>query len=205
MTEAVVFDLGKVLLEFDYSIAARKIAGGGRIQAEDLTRFINHNPLVVNYETGLVSSEQFYREVCTLTGYCGAMEEFATSFSDIFSPIEPMIQLQASLRARGLRAYIFSNTNDLVVQFIRRTYPFFANFDDYILSYEHQVMKPNPKLYEVVEQRSGCRGGQILYLDDRPENVAAGASRGWKALLHESPEKSIAAVRSLGLLNGEMI
>jgi HAD superfamily hydrolase (TIGR01509 family) len=64
-------------------------------------------------------------------------------------------------------------------------------------------MKPDAKLYEVVERKSGRRSADLLYLDDRPENVVAGAARGWQVILHETPEKSLAAVRKLGLLNHE--
>jgi FMN phosphatase YigB (HAD superfamily) len=46
---------------------------------------------------------------------------------------------------------------------------------------------------------AGRRGGEIFYLDDRPENIAAGAARGWRTILHEAPEKTRAALESFGL------
>ncbi len=58
-------------------------------------------------------------------------------------------------------------------------------------------MKPDAKIYEALEKLAGRRGGDIVYLDDRPENVAAGAARGWRAILHESPEQSRAAVEKV--------
>ncbi|HWQ93622.1 MAG TPA: HAD family hydrolase, partial [Clostridia bacterium] len=145
--------------------------------------------------------DEFYREICDATGYCGAFEDFQSCFGNIFDPIEPMISLQANLRQRGFPTYIFSNTNEFAVRYIRQNFPFFANFDDYILSYEHGAMKPEAKLYEVVEQLTGCRGPEILYLDDRPENVAAGTVRNWQVILQETPEKTLATIRQLGLLN----
>ncbi|MGH7970055.1 MAG: HAD-IA family hydrolase, partial [Limisphaerales bacterium] len=143
----------------------------------------------------------FYKEVCDATGYCGAFEEFATTFGDIFVPITPMVDLQATLRRNGLPTFIFSNTNELAVNHIRRVFPFFAGFDGYILSYEHGAMKPQPALYEVVERQSGHRGPELLYIDDRPENIEAGAQRGWQVILQETPEKTLAAIEKLGLLN----
>ena len=65
-------------------------------------------------------------------------------------------------------------------------------------------MKPDAKLYEVVERTSRLSGSELLYVDDRPENVAAGAARGWRAVLHESSEKSQSAVVGSGLLGGPM-
>jgi len=60
-------------------------------------------------------------------------------------------------------------------------------------------MKPEAKIYESLEQLAGRRGAEIIYLDDRPENVAAGAVRGWRAILHETPAITRAAVEKLQL------
>jgi len=60
-------------------------------------------------------------------------------------------------------------------------------------------MKPDAKIYEVIERQTGRKGQEILYLDDRAENVAGGAARGWRAVLHETPEKSRLAVANAGL------
>jgi len=199
MIKSVVFDLGKVLVDFDYSIAARKIAANGKMPADKINYFISQSPLLFRYETGLINTEQFYAEVCAGTGYCGKPDAFGLCFADIFVPIPAMVNLQAALRRSGLPTFIFSNTNDLAVGHIRRNFPFFSNFDGYILSYEHGAMKPDAKLYEVVERFSGHRGAEILYLDDRLENVESGAARGWQVILQESPEKTINEIQKLGL------
>jgi FMN phosphatase YigB (HAD superfamily) len=195
--EVVVFDLGKVLVDFDYNIAAQKISQRGRITPEEIQKFIDHS--LFRYETGLMTNEDFFAEVCAVTGFCGAFEEFAGHFGNIFSPIDPMIEWHRTLRAKGIPTYIFSNTNELAIRHIRQHFPFFANFTSYIFSYEHGAMKPDAKLYEVVERISGKSGEAILYLDDRAENVAAGASRNWQTILQESPEKTLQRVRQFGL------
>jgi HAD superfamily hydrolase (TIGR01509 family) len=201
MVRTVVFDLGKVLVEFDYGIAGRKLAERSRMPAAELGKFLVHVPLIIRYETGLISSEEFYQEVRAASGYTGDMEDFASLFADIFTPIDAMVSLQSELRRKGFPTFIFSNTNELAVRFIRRNFPFFQNFDGYILSYEHYAMKPDAKLYEVVESKTGARGAEILYLDDRPENIAAGAARGWQVILQESPELTRTAIQRLGLLD----
>ncbi len=197
----VVFDLGKVLVDFDYGIAARRIAARGRISMAEIAQFINQSPLFYQYESGALTTTQFFDEVCRVTGFQGSLDEFGQCFADIFVEIDPMIRMQAELRQRRIPTYVFSNTNELAAEHIRRSFPFYANFDGYILSYEHGAMKPDAQIYEVVERKAGRRGADLLYLDDRPENVAAGAARGWQIILQESPEKSLAAVRKLGLLN----
>jgi epoxide hydrolase-like predicted phosphatase len=201
--KAVVFDLGKVLVDFDYTIAARRIAARGKMTLSEIARYINQSSVFMQYESGRVTTEEFYDEIRRVTGFQGSLAEFSACFADIFAAIEPMVELQAALRRRGLAAYVFSNTNELAAEHIRRSFPFYANFDDYILSYQHGAMKPDAKLYEVVEHRSGRRNAELLYIDDRPENIAAGAARGWQVILQETPQKSRAAVQRLGLLNQE--
>jgi HAD superfamily hydrolase (TIGR01509 family) len=151
------------------------------------------------YETGAINTAQFYQGVCAASGYDGGLAEFSAAFADIFTEIQPMTALHAALRAAGIPAWIFSNTNELAARHIRSRFRFFSNFDGYVLSCEHGAMKPDPHIYQVVERQTGRGGADILYLDDRPENVAAGLARGWRAVLHETPEKTRARVAQMGL------
>ena len=196
----VVFDLGKVLVDFDYSIAARKVTARSARAVEHLRSFLESSPLLVQYETGRLTRREFFAEICRATGFQGTLAEFGEFFADIFTAIPPMIELHAGLHRRGIPTYIFSNTNDLAVEHIRRNFPFFRNFDGYIFSYEVGAMKPNPKIYEALEKLTGRRGVEILYIDDRPENVAGGAARGWQTILHETPEETRAALGNFKLL-----
>jgi len=197
----VVFDLGKVLVDFDYSIAGRRIAAQANLLATEVQKFLDHSPLLYRFETGLMTRHEFYQTVCEHTGFRGGLEEFGKFFADIFWEIPVMVEIQATLRQQGIPTYIFSNTNDLAVEHIRRNFPFFSNFDGYILSYEVGAMKPDAKIYESLEKMAGKRGADVLYLDDRKENVDAGAARGWQVILQTSPERSRAEMEKLGLLN----
>lgn len=196
----VVFDLGKVLVDFDYAIAGRRIAARSKLSAGDVQRFLDHSPLLCRYETGLMTRQQFFETVRDHVRFQGSSQEFGDQFADIFTEMPEMIALHAALRRKGIPTYIFSNTNDLAIEHIRRTFPFFANFDGYILSYEIGAMKPAPKIYEALEQLAGRRGAEILYLDDRQENVDGGIARGWQTILQVDPDKSRSAIRDLGLL-----
>jgi len=190
----VAFDLGKVLVDFDYHIAVSRIAARSKLPPDGIKTFLGQSHAIIDYECGRLTREQFYEQARKATGFRGTMEEFGEFFADIFTAIPPMIEIHAGLRRRGIPTYIFSNTNDLAVEHIRQKFPFFRNFDGYIYSYEVGVMKPEAKIYEVLEKLAGRRGAEILYLDDRPENVAGGAARGWRTILHETPEKTQAAL-----------
>lgn len=197
----IVFDLGKVLVDFDYSIAARKIAERCSPRLDHDRVFSDHAALLFRYEVGQINTEQFFDEMRAIIGYSGSLDEFAKPFADIFTAIAPMIELHSVIRKLGFRTWIFSNTNPLAVSHIRRHFPFFKDFDGYIYSFEHRAMKPDSKLYEVLERTTNHRGEEIVYIDDRPENVAVGAGRGWRVVLHESPDRTRSALKNMGLLD----
>jgi HAD superfamily hydrolase (TIGR01509 family) len=198
--KAVIFDLGKVLLDFDYGITVARILERCRVSAEELRELIDQSPLHHRYEKGLISTDQFFREVQVKTGYEGSKEEFVAAFADIFTAIPAMVELHARLCERRIPTSIFSNTNELAIRHVTRQFPFFNEFNGYVYSYESHSMKPDTRLYEAVERCVGFGGDALLYLDDRLENVTAGEAHGWRARLHESPEQSIEIVREAGLL-----
>jgi HAD superfamily hydrolase (TIGR01509 family) len=192
---AIVFDLGKVLVDFDWSIAARKIAARSTAPPEQFHEFLATSPLLWQYECGQLGRGQFFEAIRAVTGFQGNVAEFNDYFAEIFTEIAPMIALHAELRQRSLKTYIFSNTNDLAIEHVRRDFPFFNNFDGYVFSYEVGAMKPHSKIYEAMEKMSGRRGADLIYIDDRPENVEAGSARGWRTISHETPGKTRAILK----------
>ena len=199
--QVVIFDLGKVLLDFDYRIAARTLAARARMVSEEISKLIDQSPLLLRYEAGLMTQQDFYESLCAGTGYSGGIHEFAEAFGDIFTPIEPMVQLHAELRRQAVPTYVLSNTNDLAIAHIRRSFPFFNQFDGYVLSYEHRAMKPEPKIYEVAERLCGRKQAEILYIDDREENLSAARERGWQVILQRTPAETRQAMTKLGLVS----
>ena len=198
---AVVFDLGKVLLDFDYSLVVRRVAArSDRLDVPGIGQLLLHSPLLPAYERGELSSPDFFEAIRRPTGFTGSYEEFVRYFDDIFAEIPPMVAMQAELRRRGVPTFIFSNTNELAMDCIRARFPFYGNFNGYILSYELGSMKPDAPIYEAMERMTGMRGAELIYLDDRPENVEAGAARGWQTVLHHDPAVSRERLTAAGLL-----
>jgi HAD superfamily hydrolase (TIGR01509 family) len=198
--KAVVFDIGKVLLDFDYGIAARAMAAHCDRRPEEIRGALDHSPLLFDYETGRMTTPEFFARVQAAIGFRGGLDLFKRMFADIFAPMPEMVALHRQLRERGVPTYILSNTNEIAVGHIRERYAFFAGFNGYSLSYEQRSMKPDARIYEAVEEMSSCRGAELLYLDDRPENVAAGAARGWQAIQHLDPAVTLPLVTKTGVL-----
>jgi putative hydrolase of the HAD superfamily len=194
VTPAIVFDLGKVLVDFDWSIAAKKIAARSNLLPENFHEYLATSPLLWQYECGQLARAEFFEAIRAATGFQGTAAEFNGYFAEIFTEIAPMIALHAEVRQRGFKTYILSNTNDLAIEHVRRDFPFFNKFDGYIFSYEVGAMKPDAKIYEALENLTGRRGEDLIYIDDRLENVEAGSARGWRTILHETPERTRAAL-----------
>jgi FMN phosphatase YigB (HAD superfamily) len=95
---AIVFDLGKVLIDFDYGLAARYLAQNASSNAQQIKHLIDHSPILFDYEKGHLTSHEFYLTIQKETGYLGSFQEFALMFADIFSPMDEMINLHQSLK-----------------------------------------------------------------------------------------------------------
>ena len=197
--KAVIFDLGKVLLDFDFGRAARALAPKTKLPSTEVQKHLDQSPLLHQYESGRISAREFFEQFCALSGYSGGYEEFAPGFADIFTPIEPMIQLAENLAKFNIPRFVLSNTNDLAVEHIRRTHPFFHGFDGYLLSYEVGVMKPHDRIYEATEAATGLAGADLLFIDDKPENIETALKRGWQGIIHRNPPNTLAELSRVGV------
>lgn len=195
----VVFDLGKVLLDFDYGIAARRLSRDSSLTPEQILDLLLRTPLLHRYELGELTSVEFHQALVRDAGLRSSLEDFAIYFGDIFSPIQPMLDLLHRFQKSRLRTAVLSNTNELAIQFIRPRYPFFNQFNHHVFSFEHGAMKPDPALYRVIERLSAVPPAQIVFLDDRPENVEAALQLGWHAFVHQDPDSTHQAFTRFGL------
>lgn len=193
----VVFDLGKVLLDFDYMKAAGKLLPLCGIFPLKVIGVLMGSGLLEELELGEITDDEFYDQVSKLIKFKGTREDFMDAFGDIFEPIEKMIAFQGALKARGVKTYLFSNTNDTAVKWISAHYPFYNDFDGYYLSYRLKVAKPDERFYTILETETGKSGSQIIYIDDKKENIDTALKRGWSGVLFTSPEKVIAEVEKL--------
>ncbi len=194
--KTVIFDLGNVLLAFDFAIAAKQIARHSIRSAEDIQSLIDQSALLHQFERGEISQQQFFHEIARSCDYQADFDTFCLDFSDIFSAIDPMIQFMRSLKERHVPCVVFSNTNAMAVDWIRKTYSFFNEFDHYCLSYEHGVMKPDPEIYHQVESLTGLKGQSLFFIDDRAENIETCLRLGWTGQIHTDRKETIAKVNA---------
>jgi FMN phosphatase YigB (HAD superfamily) len=197
---AVVFDLGNVLVDVVHARAADALARFCRDGPQRFQDAITTSPALHRIERGEVDARAFFSELIGLTHCSAPFDDFCVAFCDIFIPVPEMIAANARLRARGMRTSLCSNTSVLHFEYLKRNHAFMSDFDGYFLSYEVKCMKPDPGIFRAVERGTGLGDGEIVYIDDRIENVDAAARRGWQAIHHVSPAATLERLHTLGLL-----
>ncbi|MEE2614299.1 MAG: HAD-IA family hydrolase [Verrucomicrobiota bacterium] len=194
--EVVVFDLGKVLLDFDYDIAIRRFSERSDAGIDKVHKLINSS-VQYDYESGKITTDEFFAYVKNGAGFQGDRSEFIDFFSDIFSPMEIMFKFFKRVKTAGIPTCVFSNTNEIAIQYISKQYSFYSCFDFYVLSFQEKGMKPDELIYRVVEKKTKKSGESILYIDDRLENIETGNRLGWQTVLQDDEVCSVAKAEKL--------
>jgi FMN phosphatase YigB (HAD superfamily) len=194
----VYFDLGNVLVYFDHAIAARQLAELAACTFAESQHALFDSGTQVRYETGLLTSGQFVAEInrqlsTDLTSDC-----VLEAVSAIFEPNLAILRALEHIRASGVGIGLLSNTCEGHWEWVKRQgWPTLDGwFDPLVLSYQARVMKPDAAIYEHCEQRCGFRGSQIFFTDDRADNLAGAAARGWGTYQHGDTDGLIAAFDS---------
>lgn len=180
--DAILFDIGNVLLKFDFLPAARKL-----MEKNGLTEPPDREQVIAiknRYEGGLLSRTEFLREVRPHFRDEGPEEEFIRIWADIFEPNAPMVALVEQLHGK-LPLYLLSNIGCIHREFIFGNYTFFRRFDGGVYSYEEAVSKPSPEIYQRAIRRFGLDPARTIYIDDLPANIEAGEQAGFVALPYD--------------------
>jgi 2-haloacid dehalogenase len=123
---------------------------------------------------------------------------------EMASPEMPRsVRLLRALRRKGIPVFALTNFGRETFDHAAAHYPFFREFDRAFVSGRLRLAKPDPAIYEVVERDSGLSGPQLLFTDDRPENVEAAARRGWRTHLFTGPGGFADRLVAEGLLSLE--
>lgn len=186
MIKTVIFDLGKVLIPFDFTRGYRGLEKLCGVPAAEIPRRLASTDLVHRFESGLVEPEDFVAELSRVLGLHVSYDQFCEIWSSIFLP-DPLIpeSLLAGIRQR-FRLLLLSNTNAIHFEMLERTYPLLGQFHDKVLSYRVRAMKPSPAIYREAIARAACRPEECFYTDDIADYVTAAKREGMDAVQFES-------------------
>jgi putative hydrolase of the HAD superfamily len=196
----IIFDLGQVIVPFDFQRGYTAIAGACAHPPEEVRRRLRETGLVMPFEEGRVAPGEFVRRVTEALDLQVSYERFCEMWSSIFIP-ETLIPeaMVASLHDR-YRVLLLSNTNVIHFEMIRDKYPIMRHFDHCVLSYEVGVMKPAAEIYREAVARAGCSPGEIFFTDDIAINVEAARDLGINAVQFRSLPQLEEEMRSRGIV-----
>lgn len=190
----VFFDIGKVLLDFDFGLAARRLSAmTGRPEAE-ITWLVATIVEKTQYEIGQTSTADFIGEVSRQLGTQMTRDRFREIWADIFTENAEMVALARSLRGAKKR-HLLSNTNELHVEFFTEKFPFIREFDGFTYSHVERVGKPDPKIYQIALQTAGADAAHSLFIDDREENVIGARHVGMKAIHYADKTQAMKEIK----------
>lgn len=178
VVKAIIFDLGNVLIDFDHSIAAKKIAKLSDKRIEEIFGLFFDSGITVQFERGEISPGDFFRRVRQILNITISYEEFLPIWNGIFffsRKNEEVYNLARSLRNRYKLA-VLSNINVLHYEYIKKNFNVLGIFDAVFASYELGLVKPDYYIYEKTIKSLETAPQNVFYTDDRPELVR-GASR----------------------------
>jgi glucose-1-phosphatase len=198
--KAVIFDLGNVIVPFDFQRAYARLEPLCKYSREEIRSRLRTNGLVQRFETGQVTPQHFVQEFASTLGIEISYDQFCELWSCIFLPETLIPESLLVTLAQRHRLLLLSNTNPIHIAMVRANYPLLRHFHDAVLSHEAGAAKPSPKIYQEVIRRAGCEAGECFFTDDIQLYVEAARELGMQAVQFQSAAQIESELRARGAL-----
>jgi glucose-1-phosphatase len=197
--QALLFDLGKVLINFDFEIGVQGLHACCPVSREQLENLLWDKRWIRRYERGEISTAEYHRYLCENAKLDMDLPNFCRTWSSVFSPD---LLVSEELLARLKRNYpliLVSNTNEAHAEFLLANYRILDYFDHHIFSFKVGSLKPDKKIFERAIAASGVPAEALFFTDDREENIYAARQLGIQAHQFVSEPRLIEALREAGV------
>jgi len=178
--KVLIFDLGKVLVDYDHLRAAQRICAFCSKPPRQIYELLLGSQLTLDFEAGKISPEDFFLQTKELLGLKLSYASFEPIWNDIFfltAKNRLVFGLVNKLRAR-YKIALLSNINILHYEYLKKNIPVFGVFDEVFLSFQLGLIKPDKEIYNLVIRQLQASPDEIFYTDDRPELVESARSLG---------------------------
>ncbi|MCX6966869.1 MAG: HAD family phosphatase [Verrucomicrobia bacterium] len=198
MIRAFVFDIGNVLIPFDFNRAIRRIASQCATPFERLPP--RAKEITQRYESGQIGRAEFLQQAIAALEYEGSEADFVAAWENIFEENVAMTRLVAGLHGR-YPLYLLSNTSDIHADYFEATYPVFGYFSGSVYSHLVGCMKPGRQIFEIALSQFGLQPDETVYIDDLAPNVATARDLGFHALHYDHTQHArlLEQLRALGV------
>lgn len=199
--DAVVFDLGGVLIDWNPRYLYRQLFDGDEAAMEKFLSEVTTQDWNAEQDAG-----RSWREaVDTLVAIHPDWRDLIVAYDErwpemLAGPIEETVEILADLRREDVRLVALSNWSAEKFPIARQRYEFLGWFEAIVVSGDVGVAKPDPRIFRHLLERTGLAAASTVFVDDSPANVAVATEQGMTALLFRDPGTLRANLRDLGLL-----
>jgi 2-haloacid dehalogenase len=199
-TEAVVFDLGGVLIDWDPRYLYRKLLAD-EAAVEEFLATVCTPEWNARQDRGRPFAEAVAELVERHPDHAAAIAAYHDRWPEMLAgDIPGAVALLAELRAGGVPLYALSNWSAETFRLTRARFPFLAWFRGLVISGEELVAKPDRRIFELLLERFGLVPAATLFVDDSAVNVAAARGLGIDAVRYRDPERLRRDLEARGLL-----
>jgi putative hydrolase of the HAD superfamily len=189
MIKTIIFDLGGVYFTDGTKKAIGKISKKYKVSRKKTIEALK-GKLGAKYRIGKLTQEDFWRKARRLLKIDTDIEDLSHLWVSGYVPIKGTVQIIDRLRKKKRYELLFLSDNvQERVDYLDERYHFTLKFKDGVFSHIIGVKKPNLKIYKACLERTLSRPEECLFIDDKPENVAAAKKLGMKAIHFKSPSK----------------
>ena len=198
---AIIFDIGRVLVQVDVSRPMSGLAQGIALSPADIWSAITNDPRWPDWQEGRISPRDWHLHLTKRLGGSLTFEQFTAVWNRAIDPV-PILESDLFERlSKRYRLALLSNTDPIHVAHLESTYGFFRHFPKPARIYSCVVgaSKPNPLIYREALRASKARAEEAVYIDDIPSYVEAAQRLGMTGVTFQSPEQLDREMEALGI------
>jgi glucose-1-phosphatase len=183
--EALIFDIGNVVIPFDWQAAEGQLPirsdNGKTSMRKEIGALINR------FEVGEIPQKLFVELAARTIGFQGDEQEFIAIFNSIFYSNPPMERSIQRLAGR-FPLYLLSNTSELHLAYLQRNFKVLEHFADGVYSFHAKCAKPDREIFRAALKQFEVMPERTVYIDDLEANVRSALELGFHAIRYESRE-----------------
>ncbi len=198
---AVVFDVGRVLVQWDLRhLFAKLIADPAELDWFATT--VVTPEWHFQHDAGRPLGEMVKERSAEFPAHAHLIRAYADRFNEtIPGPVPGSLELVEALHKSGVPLFAITNFGHELWQRFRPTYPVFDQFTDIVVSGTEKIAKPDPAIFALAARRFGYPLGEMLFIDDNEANVVAARECGWLAHHFVDAGTLAADLRARGLIS----
>ena len=186
MVRNIIFDLGRVLLNFEpLEYTYKKISD--KQKAYKIYQEIFKSNEWIMLDRGSITEKDAVDRICERNPEDSKLiREVMNNWYEILTPMEDVVDILKELKLQGYKIYFLSNFHLLAFENISRKYEFFKNFDGGVVSYKENLLKPENEIYNKLSSRYGINPSESIFIDDTKENIISAEKLGFRTVLFTS-------------------